>query len=280
MVETEISFERIVGNVYERLARTFRERTEKFVRGTRFRSEGRAPYLHLLYWLASSTDWSLSIRKAIRDHGELRGSISQIADKGYLAGLIESDPELAAVLHFDQRSQLLTVEDPQFLFYLRSTSWSKFAKDAGFLTINFPSRYDFALSFAGADRLVAEGLFSRLQAIELEVFYDKNEQHRILAGDVEEYLRPIYQSDAAFVVVLLGPEYPKRIWTKVESDAFKERLGDGDVIPIWFTTAPAGMFDETARVGGIHFDPNASVEPQLDKIAELLARKISDSRSE
>ena len=30
------------------------------------------------------------------------------------------------------------------------------------------------------------------------MFYDKNEQHRILAEHVEEYLRPIYQSEASF----------------------------------------------------------------------------------
>jgi hypothetical protein len=52
-------------------------------------------------------------------------------------------------------------------------------------------------------------LFAGLAERELEVFYDKNEQHRMLAQDVEEYLRPIYQSEAQFVVVLLGRDYPK-----------------------------------------------------------------------
>ena len=37
----------------------------------------------------------------------------------------------------------------------------------------------------------------------------ENEQRRILAQDVEEYFRPIYQSEAQFVVVLLGRDYPK-----------------------------------------------------------------------
>ena len=50
----------------------------------------------------------------------------------------------------------------------------------------------------------------------MEVFYDQNEQHRILAEDVEEYLAPIYASDALLVVCILGPEYPKRIWTKFQ----------------------------------------------------------------
>ena len=88
------------------------------------------------------------------------------------------------------------------------------------------------LSFSGSDRAVAEAIFSGLEENEFETFYDKNEQHRILAEDVEDYLRPIYQTDAEFVVVLLGPEYPKRVWTKVQSLQFKERFKSGAVIPI------------------------------------------------
>ena len=40
--------------------------------------------------------------------------------------------------------------------------------------------------------------------MEFEVFYDKNEEHRILAENVEDYLGPIYRSEAAFVVCFLG----------------------------------------------------------------------------
>lgn len=64
------------------------------------------------------------------------------------------------------------------------------------------------------------------------MFYDKNEQHRILAIDIEEYLRPIYQSEAQFVLALLSKHYPKKIWTKIESDSFKDRLKTGEVVPI------------------------------------------------
>ena len=106
----------------------------------------------------------------------------------------------------------------------------------------------------------------------------KNEQHRILAEDVEDYLRPIYQSDAQFVVVLLGPEYPKRIWTKFESDNFKERFKSGAVIPIWFADAPAGMFDESTRVGGVSFERSGDQDGQIEAIAELLVRKLAETR--
>lgn len=174
----------------------------------------------------------------------------------------------------------MSVEDPQFVYFLRSLSWSRFPQEVGFLAVDIPAKYDFALSFAGPDRDLAAALHSILQDMEFEVFYDHNEQHRILAEDIEDYLRPIYQSDAQFVVALLGPEFPKRIWTKFESEQFRERFRQGSVIPVWFTSAPSGMFDESTRVGGITFDPRRDRAAQVAEIAELLRRKIADTRSE
>lgn len=275
--EVNVSLESIQSAVYDRLARAFRPRCERFCRGTKFRREGRAPYLHILRWLAQSDDWTLSLRDAIRTHSELRGSIGQVVEKGFLRNLIEGDGELQAVLHFDADSDQLTVEDPQFLFYIRQIPWRHFAQEVGFSAVEFESRYDFALSFAGSDRDIAESLASALQDREIEVFYDYNEQHRILTEDVEEYLRPIYQSEARYVVVLLGPDYPRRIWTKMESDAFRDRIKGGDVVPVWFSNAQPGMFDETRKVGGVEIDRNKPIEPQVENLANTLSRMLMEA---
>ena len=80
------------------------------------------------------------------------------------------------------------------------------------------------------------------------------------------------------MIVLLGPDYPKRIWTKIESDAFRTRLGDGSVVPVWFTTAPPGLFDETARRGGYTFDPGGDLHSQTVEVTELLLKKLGESR--
>ena len=114
---------------------------------------------------------------------------------------------------------------------------------------------------------------------DFSVFYDKNEQHRILAENVEEYLGPIYRSGADFVITLLGPDYPKRIWAKFESDQFKRRFKKGAVIPIWFTTAPPGLLDESAAVGGINFDPNGDVQQQIAEAVAVLKKKIAEKRN-
>jgi hypothetical protein len=273
-----VSFEVVRERLMEQLARSFSDIAIKFAAGTKLRREGRAPYLHILRWLAEANEWSITLDREIANHPEHRGSVGQVVEKGYLEGLINGDPSFGEVLHYDPSTRILGVEDPQFVFFLRNVSWKRLAQRVGYVNIQFDSKYDFALSFAGADRGLAEGLFQLLTEQEFEVFYDKHEQHRILAENVEEYLAPIYRSDASYVVCLLGPEYPKRVWTKFESEQFEQRFGEGRVIPVWFTTAPPGAFDESARVGGYTFNPSLSAPDQLAELVELLRRKVGELR--
>jgi hypothetical protein len=273
-----VSFEVVRERMMEQLARTFSDCAIKFAAGTKLRREGRAPYLQILRWLAEATEWSITLDREIANHSEHRSSVGQVVEKGYLESLIKNDSAFSEVLHYDPQTRILGVEDPQFVFFLRNLSWKRFSQRVGYVNIKFESKYDFALSFAGSDRKLADLLFQSLSDMEFEVFYDKNEQHRILAENVEDYLAPIYRSDATYVICLLGPDYPKRIWTKFESDQFKERFGEGRVIPIWFVTAPPGNFDESTRVGGCTFDPNAEWQSQLAEITELLRRKMGEMR--
>ncbi|MDG4576093.1 MAG: TIR domain-containing protein [Defluviicoccus sp.] len=275
---TAESYESVKTVVMTTLARSFHDTTIAFARGTKLRREGRAPYLHLLYWLSQSKNWSINTDREADRHPEQRGSVSQVITKGFLRDMIHYSNDIQRVLHFDQSSHLLVAQDPQFIFYIRNISWPQLADEIGFLSLDFPSRYDFALSFARSDRDVAEGLFSALQENEFEVFYDRNEQHRILAQDVEEYLKPVYASDAQLVVCILGPDYPNRVWTRFESDQFKRRFQSGEVIPIVMSTAPLGVFDSANRVGHLSWDRAEDFEVQLRKIAELLTQKCADVR--
>jgi hypothetical protein len=266
--------------VLDELGRAFFEPARTFATGPRLRREGRAPYLHMLNWLASSEDWSLQIDQALAQHPEHRGSVGQVIDKGYLEDFIKKHIELEDAIHYDSATRTLSIEDPKFLYFLRNLIWNKFARQVGFLSTEFKARYDFALSFAGADREIAEGLANKLIECEAAVFYDKNEQHRILAEDVEEYLSPIYRSEAEFVISLLGPEYPKRIWTKFESEQFKQRFGSGSVIPIWFSDAPLGMFDEARRVGGLMFERGKDSAEQILEFSQVLMKKLGEVHME
>ena len=94
------------------------------------------------------------------------------------------------------------------------------------------------------------------------------------------YLAPIYSSEARFVIPLLSKSYPKKIWTKFESDNFKQRFGENSVIPIWFSDAPLGIFDESRKYGGLTLDSSANIENQVNLIVESLVLKISEARQE
>jgi len=261
------------------LSRSFHDTSIAFARGKKLYREGRAPYLHLLYWLSQSKNWTINADREADRHPEQRGSVSQVVTKGFLADLINSSDDIQRVLYFDIANHTLTAQDPQFVFYIRNLSWSKLAEEVGFVSLDFPSRYDFALSFSGSDRDIADALFHALQEREFEIFYDRNEQHRILAEDVEEYLAPIYASDAQFVVCILGPDYPKRIWTRFESKQFKQRLPLGDVIPILLKNVELGAFDEAAKIGYISWDRSGDFSAQVSAAVELMARKSGEIRA-
>lgn len=275
---TDASFEALRAEIWKRLAMSFRKRCETFCRGSKMKSAGRAPYLHILKWLAEEGEWTLDLRSAMRKHREMSGSVGQVVTKGYLAELLASDMDIGAVLHYDATSEQLTVEDPLFVFYIRNMPWARFARECGFITVEFQHRYDFALSFAGHKRAVAQALYDALSEHDVEVFYDRNEQHRILAEHVEDYLLPIYQSEARFVVPLLSLEYPERVWARIESDAFRQRLGDNAVIPIWFSDAPPGAFDDSRKYGGITYDAAGDLQDQAATIAALLVKKLGEDR--
>jgi hypothetical protein len=277
----DISVEVVVEHVMTDLHRVFHMPCVTFARGSKIRREGRAPYLHMLKWLSEAEDWSLDLAEAVRAHPKQKGSISQVLDKHHLETLLKDKADdLGNYFHFDPSTRVLSVEDPKIIFYLRNLIWGNFSKSVGFPARMFAGAYDYALSFAGTDRGLAQALFERLSEREISVFYDENEQHRILSKSIEDYLAPIYRSEARYVVVLMSRDYPKRIWTKFESDQFKHRFGEESVIPIRFTDVEDGFFSEAYRFGALSYDPAKDFAEQADRLVELLAKKMEEERGE
>lgn len=276
-----VSLQLVKEHVLAEQSRQFLEVARKFATGPKLRREGRAPYLHILNWLATGEEWSIQLDQGMAQHPDHKGSVGQVIDKGYLHSFLQQNEEFSEILHYDPQTRVLSVDDPKFVYFIRNLLWSKFARTVGYVSIDFKARYDFALSFAGPDgRNLAEAIMERLVEDEISVFYDKNEQHRILAEDVEDYLAPIYRSEAQFVVALLSREYPSRIWTKFESEQFKTRFGKGSVIPIWFSDAPPGMFDATTRIGGIMYSIDKDIGSQVSYIVETLIKKLGEVRTQ
>lgn len=279
----ETSINVVIEDVMTDLGRQFKDTAIIFARGSKLRKEGRAPYLHILRWLSESEEWSLDLSEAMISHPEMRGSIGQVIDKGWLLALL-NDPEKASVLtpyfHYEPSTSVLSVEDPKLIFYLKNIIWRVFTRQVGYRANYFEGRYDFALSFAGADRAVAKRLHDVLTEREVTSFYDENEQHRIISQNVEDYLAPIYRSEAKYVIVLQSPAYPTRIWTKFESDSFRERFGSNEVIPVRFINVVPGYFSEDAKYGGMPFDPSGDLNSQVDYIADLLSKRLIEDREQ
>lgn len=248
-----------------------------FATGNKLRREGRAPYLHLLKWLSATSEGDLDTREAIRANPNLKASVSQVIEKEHLSTLLESNARVSAIIHFDHVSQLLTVEDPKFLYFIRHLVWSKFARQVGYDSIEFKGKYDFALSFAGEDRDLARKICESLQQHELTVFYDEHESHRILGNDVEEYLAPIYRSEADYILPLLSNAYPRKIWTKFESQQFKDRFGDNSVIPIMVDDFCPSLFDIAASVGFMRVQ-SKQLDNDLTLAVDMLCKKILEER--
>jgi hypothetical protein len=277
----ETSVDSVVENVMIDLGRQFSEATLTFARGSKLRKEGRAPYLHILKWLSESDEWSLDLSEAVRRHPDQRGSVGQVLEKGHLESLLRDKANiLEAHFHFEPSTSVLSVEDPKLIFYLKNIVWRAFVRRAGYKTDYFQGQYDFALSFAGADRDIAKRLAELLGEREVAVFYDYDEQHRIVSRNIEDYLAPIYRSEARYVLPLLSTQYPTRIWTKFESDQFKERFGEGAVIPIRFSNVQEGYFSETAKYGGLSFSPLSDHETQLKQIVETLCRRLIEDKEQ
>lgn len=262
--------------VMERQELRFGGPVMNFVRGTHFRPGGRANYLHILSWLKDAATWAISLPEEMAQHPTEKASVSQVVEKGWLARLTESE-EIAKIIHYDPTTKVLSVEDPQLVFYLRNLDWPDFVRRTGFTRVDVDEAYDFALSFAGEDRPFAERLHDHLAELGYSVFYDFAEQHRILAEDLEEFLGPIYRSRATYVIAILGRQYGQRRWTRFESEQFKGHFGENRVIPIWAKDAMPSTFDPTANIGGATFETEGDVDAQARSIADLCGRKLDEA---
>lgn len=159
-LEIKISLPAIREKVLNDLNSRFFSLARDFSTGKKLRKEGRAPYLHLLSWLSKTSEGVLDTREALAENNEMKASVSQVIDKGHLSALIEQNKDIQDMIHFEPKTHILTAEDPKFLYFIRHLIWTKFAKKIGYSGIFFKGRYDFALSFAGADRDKAEALFN------------------------------------------------------------------------------------------------------------------------
>ena len=166
------------------------------------------------------------------------------------------------------------------MYYLKHLPWSRFSRRVGFERTSVHERYDYALSFAGSARRIAELLKSALAEREIQVFYDMDEQHALLGNNVEEYLARVYQRDSSFVVCILSRDYPVRVWTNFEAAGFKERIGQNSVIPVLCSDATIMPTDALSTIGRLSIDMTIELDPQIEAISDVLSRHIMQHRAD
>jgi hypothetical protein len=74
-------------------------------------------------------------------------------------------------------------------------------------------KYDLAISFAGAQRELAQQLAVRLDAAGYCIFYDEFFQGELWGRDLSVALEDVYARDARYCLILLSQDYLERPWT-------------------------------------------------------------------
>jgi hypothetical protein len=101
----QVPFSIVVGRVMERLESAFGKTARTFATGPKLRREGRAPYLHILNWLAMSDEWAVDLRETMKLHKPQQASVGQVVNKGNLERFLEKDEQFSRVLHYTGRNQ-------------------------------------------------------------------------------------------------------------------------------------------------------------------------------
>lgn len=127
--------------------------------------------------------------------------------------------DMEDVLLFNDRQNVISIEDPSFWFYLGLLDMTQVRKRVHVRGTAYP--YDVAISFAGENRADAQGLARACQATGLEVFYDFDQQHILWGKNLRQRLSEVYSLEALYMLVLISRHYPEKDWSAFELDIGK-----------------------------------------------------------
>jgi hypothetical protein len=139
---------------------------------------------------------------------------------------------------------------------------------------NLQSDFEVAISFAGAQRELAEQLAGQLRASGIAVFYDDFFPEQLWGKNLTAFLDEIYRKRAKFCVVLVSKEYKERPWTNHELRSAQARAlelkGDEYILPV--------RIDDTDLDG---LPPNVgclNISMGIEAIGKLLIKKLQPAR--
>lgn len=94
-------------------------------------------------------------------------------------------------------------------------------------------KYDFAISYAGEEKKVAEGIYNAIteKYANYNIFFAPKELSSLVGEDGEEFFEKLFK-ESKQVIVILSENYKKKEWTRYEWDIIKDRNKENRCIPI------------------------------------------------
>jgi len=135
-------------------------------------------------------------------------------------------------------------------------------------------KYSVALSFSGKQRSYVEQVSNELTRLNVQHFYDYNEQENLWGKDLARYLDKIYYEDSEYFIPFISKEYVETVWPNLELSAALDR-NMNDFRPDFQKYILPVYFDDI-RVNGIpksvgYYDAN-KVTPEA--LAKAIYRKV------
>ena len=222
--------------VTERLEHTYSEPVTEFCRGNRFRSTN-DPYLKLLKCVSEQPSSIVDLTELANANPAARGSINNVKETR-LGNLIDSKPICDRFFYYNPTTKNFAIEDPALFYYIKHLDWEALRRKCGFRTGEKDFDFDFAISFAGENRVLARTIATQLETLDCAVFFDELYEANYLGQTWHKSFKDIFGERSRFVVCLLDKFHLEKIWPTFERETFLPRVADAAVMPIFLDDTP------------------------------------------
>lgn len=261
--------------VVEKLKAAYYPAVKEFCRGQRFRPSN-DPYYKLLRAVSEQNSSIVDLNELANAKVEVHGSINNIKERR-LSVLIQSKPVCARHFYYNSETKNFAIEDPALFYFLKHLDWNALRNDCGFRETLKNYEFDFALSFAGENRVLARYIAESLETLDANVFFDEQYEANYLGRTwSKEFLR-IFGLASRLVVCLLDKHHRDKIWPTFERECFEPRVADAEVIPIFLDdTAFPGIPKDTI---GIKFTWKPEDADWRNEVFDKILFKLLDRAS-
>lgn len=229
--ELAVDIPTLRAKVTDRLEHAYSEPVIEFCRGNRFRSTN-DPYLKLLKCVSEQESSIVDLTELANAHADVRGSINNVKEKR-LAILIDSKPICERYFYYNPATKHFAIEDPALFYFIKHLNWDDLRKKCGFRAGDREFDFDFAISFAGENRVLARAIKAQLETLDFSVFFDELFEANYLGQAWHKTFMEIFSEKSRFVVCLLDKFHLEKIWPTFERECFVPRVPEAAVIPVY-----------------------------------------------